>query len=144
MAAFVDANVFLYAAGADSPYRGPCLRILRAVAAGDLPANTSTEVLQEVLHVLTRRGSRALALRAAEDVLGLFPSMLPVTIADLRLAHALLSRHGEVSVRDAVHAATALNSGLPVMVSADRHFDALPRIRRVDPLDEAGLRELLG
>lgn len=142
MAAFLDANVFLYAAGAESPHRAPCLRVLRGVAEGRIEANTNTKVVQEVLHVLTRRGSPAVALRAAGNVLGLFPAILPVTAPDLRAALDLLAGRPELPVRDAIHAATALRAGMHDVVSVDRHFDLLRVLRRIDPLDEEALGRL--
>lgn len=36
--------------------------------------------------------------------------------------------------RDAVHAATALAYGIPVVASPDPAFDGVPGIRRLDPL----------
>ncbi len=45
MTAFLDTNVFLYAAGADHPLRDPCQRILHRVAAGELAATTSSKVV---------------------------------------------------------------------------------------------------
>lgn len=55
---FLDTNVFLYAAGADHPLKKPSIRWLEGAAEGRFRAVTSAEVLQEILHVLIRRGRR--------------------------------------------------------------------------------------
>lgn len=38
---FVDANVFMYAAGAPHPHKAPSAALLRAVALGEIEAVTS-------------------------------------------------------------------------------------------------------
>ncbi|HEY3080095.1 MAG TPA: hypothetical protein VGM69_09330 [Chloroflexota bacterium] len=40
---FIDANVPMYAVGADHPLKRPCLAVLRAVARGDLLAVSDAE-----------------------------------------------------------------------------------------------------
>jgi hypothetical protein len=47
----VDANIFMYAAGRESPQQQPCRRFLERVVSGEGPdACTDCEVLQEILH----------------------------------------------------------------------------------------------
>jgi predicted nucleic acid-binding protein len=45
----------------------------------------------------------------------------------------LLSAHPQLGVRDAVHAATALHNDIERILTADRVFDGIPGITRVDP-----------
>ena len=130
---FLDANVFLYAAGATDPYHEPCRRVLRKVEEGSLPANTSAEVVQELLFVLWRRGLADKGIRLARSVIDLFPELLPQTRDELRDACGILSRNSELTPRDAVHVATMRRHGIDTIVSADVHFDGIRGIRRVDP-----------
>jgi predicted nucleic acid-binding protein len=47
----IDANIFMYAAGRESPQRLPCQRFLERIVSGEGPAAcTDAEVLQEILH----------------------------------------------------------------------------------------------
>lgn len=130
---FVDTNIFLFAAGTEHPLRRSCQQVLQDVAAGTLEAVTSTEVVQEILYVLVRRGFREKALVLAGEILQLFPELLPVTRPDMRRTMELLQQHPDVSVRDAVHVATMWNNGIRQIVSADRDFDRIGRIERLDP-----------
>ncbi len=133
MSLFLDANVFVYAAGAPSPWREPCLGVLRAVADGRLHATTSVEVAQEVLHVLCRRGARAEGLAIVRAMTGLFPAMLSVTPNELLAACELVARHDGLPVRDALHAVTAMRAGCSDIVSYDRDFDRIDGLRRLTP-----------
>jgi predicted nucleic acid-binding protein len=130
---FLDTNVFLYAAGGDHPLRAPCRDILRRVAKGDLTATTSSEVVQEVLYVLSRRGLRDQAIALAKNIIGVFPSMLEVGGREMSLACDLMESTPELSPRDAVHAATMLTHEVNTIISADPHFDRLTRITRIVP-----------
>ena len=47
---FIDANVPIYAAGREHPYKGPCTRILRLVAEQPQSFVTDSEILQELMH----------------------------------------------------------------------------------------------
>lgn len=133
MQVFLDTNVFLYAAGGSHLEREACTRILQRVADGSLDATVNTEVVQEILFVLTRRGRRHEALALARDVTLLFPDLLPVTRDDILSACNLLQQYSRLSVRDAVHAATMLRNGLRTVISVDSHFDLIPEIQRVAP-----------
>lgn len=130
---FLDANVFLYAAGRDHPLREPCRRVLRKVEDGSLPSNTSAEVVQELLFVLWRRGMPGRGIRLARRVLELFPEAFPTTGGEMRGACDLVERYPSLTPRDAVHVATMRGHGLDTIVSADVHFDTVEGIRRIDP-----------
>jgi predicted nucleic acid-binding protein len=130
---FIDTNVFLYAAGKDHPLRAPCQAFLRHVIAGRIAAVTSSEVVQEILYVLTRRGLKIEALALANQILHLFPGLLSVTREDMEAACCILQKMPSVSVRDAVHIGVMRNRGLDRIISADRHFDNIPGFTRIDP-----------
>jgi hypothetical protein len=130
---FLDSNVFLYAAGREHPLREDCLRALDRVAAGALPAVSSSEVLQEILHVVSRTGARREAARLVRHAIDLLADVLPVRREELALACDLLDQNSSINARDAIHVATMRLSGLTEILTADRHFDAIEGIRRLDP-----------
>jgi predicted nucleic acid-binding protein len=134
---FLDTNVFLYAIGAQHPLKAASQRVLERVGDGALDAVTSTEVVQEILHVLSRRGLRETGLKLAQHVIALLDPILPVTQADISIACDLMSRHPGLSTRDAIHAATVLSHGISGIVTSDGHFDEIPEIRRLPLADYA-------
>ncbi len=135
MQVFLDTNVFLYALGAAHPLREACAKVLGRVAEGSLDATINSEVIQEILYVLIRRGRRAEALKLANDLTSLFPDLLAVTRNDMLSACGLVQRYPRLSVRDAVHVGTMLNNGLRTAVSVDSDFDQVSEIRRVEPAE---------
>lgn len=142
MKAFLDTNIFLYAAGTAHPLRGPCQDILRWCGRGILEATTNAEVVQEILYVLHRRRNVTGALALSRHILALYPNLIAVTHTDMVQACGLLAKYPNLPVRDAVHAATALNNDIQNVISADRHFDQIENLHRVDPRDVAKIWKL--
>ncbi|MHB8619001.1 MAG: type II toxin-antitoxin system VapC family toxin [Chloroflexota bacterium] len=140
MSFFVDTNVIIYSA-VESEYRSPCVEILEAIARGQAPGQTSSAVLEEVWHLeLSAKLGDVRGL--AQHAYALFTPLLPVTDEAFRLALSIPGRPG-VGTNDRVHAGTCFAHGIRTMVSADRGFDGLPDLLRVDPLDSAARRSLL-
>ena len=138
-----DTNVFVYALGGPSPYREPCRAILERAAAGDLHGEASADLVQEFLHQRMRQvGDRALAVAAARRVSALC-LLHDVRASDLTMALWLFETHERVTARDATFAAVALNRGLGKILSADRDFDEIPGLERVDPRDAERVASLM-
>jgi predicted nucleic acid-binding protein len=137
---FVDANIAIYAR-LPSEHREPCLEILAAIAAGEAGGCTSTAVLEEVWHF--ERSARAPGMTGlATDAYAIFKPLLSVT--DQIFRDALDLSDATIGANDRVHVATCLANGIDTILSADRGFDSVDRLRRVDPLDQAAVAEMLG
>ncbi len=130
---FLDTNIFLYAGGREHPHRAPCQRVLEKVARRAIVATTNTETLQEILHVLGRRGQRNEALVLIRNALRILPEILPVTAEDVRSACEILEQNAGIRPRDSFHAATMIRNGITQIMSLDPDFDRIPGIRRVAP-----------
>lgn len=137
---FVDANIPLYAAGEPHPLKPPCQQIMLAVASTKGTFVTDAEVLREVLHV-SRRGRRSARGRTVftvfAEAVGL--AVLPMERVDVVRAAELAEGVGAgIDTRDLVHLATMQRHGVDRVVSADRDYDQMPGVTRLDPakLDE--------
>ena len=139
-----DTNVFVYALGAEHPYREPCREIVRLAAEGALRGEASTDLVQEFLHYRARRiGDRDQALEATRDVAALC-KLHPLRPADVATAFDLYGRHERLTARDAFFAAVAVNRGIETILSSDRDFDGIDGLTRVDPLDGDAVAALSG
>jgi len=131
----IDANVFVYARGGPHVYREPCRRLLADIQADPEEGNVDAEVLQEVIYVYWYRRQLERGLEYLDRLLVLFPMPLPVTGDIIAAARDVLSAHPRLEPRDAIHAAVVLNHGLEAIISADRAFDQISEIKRLDPLE---------
>jgi predicted nucleic acid-binding protein len=139
MTFFVDANAILYSA-VEGPGRESCLRVLAAVAAGTCEGRTSPAVLEEVWHVAERRYPGKLDGLVARS-LSIFSPLLPVTEADI--VHALALEAPALDANDRLHLGTCASHKIDVVLTADRAFDGVDGIARVDPLDAGAVDRLL-
>lgn len=135
MRLLVDTNVFLYARGGDHPYRDPCRAVLRAAGEGKVELVASVEVFQELAHVLLRQRSDRLGVVDEVDEARSLCRLYAFDRHVLQIALDLVARYEQLGVRDAVHAGTAIAAGVTSLVSADRAFDTVAEVRRIDPRD---------
>lgn len=130
---FLDANIIMYAIGTDHPAKPGCVAVLKLVEAGAIQVVTNVEVFQELLHRYYSLGRSEVADQAFTNLKTLCEQVLPVLESDLDRAYTILREQPRISIRDAIHAATMLNNGLHTIISADRHFDVIQGITRIDP-----------
>jgi len=129
----VDANVIMYAAGAEHPHKRPAIAFLEKVARGEIEATIDAEVLQEILHRYRAIGRWKDGRQVYDLARLLFPSVLPVTARVLDRARQLLDAERHVMARDALHAAVVLTERLEGVCSYDRDFDRITGIVRTEP-----------
>lgn len=140
MSFFIDADVLVYSA-VDGPYRDACLEILAAVAVGEADGKTSTAALEEVWYLEWSRRVGAID-GLTRDAHTLLAPLLPVGDDVFRIALGLDAE--SLGPNDRLHVATCDLAQIDVIVSADRGFDAVDGLRRVDPLDAGALDGLRG
>jgi hypothetical protein len=134
-AIWIDANVPMYAFGQDQLYKTPCRRILALAAQFSGTFRIDAEVLQDLVHRYTALKiwneqkqdfmDFALLMRGATE---------PVTGLDVEWAAQLVERYPHLSARDLIHLAVMSRVGASHIVSADRGFDAIEGLTRLDPL----------
>ena len=124
----------MYAAGASHAYRDACRAILERIADGRLDAVTSIEVVQEIGHRYVSIRQPDLARELTMATLDLFAPVLPITHAVMRRVPDLMARYPALDSRDLVHVATCIHEGITQIVSADRAYDAVSEVRRIDPV----------
>jgi uncharacterized protein len=135
MRLLLDTSVLLYARGGEHPLRQPCQQLLQLVSAGRFLPECSAELVQEFAHVLLRRGlpPRTVARDARAVQTACRVHSFDEVVLDAALD--LMARGGALGMRDAVHAATALVHELDAVVTTDRAFAAVPRLKVLTPAE---------
>lgn len=133
----LDTAVFVYAVGTPHDYRDACRRLLDPDVLLSYGGEASVQAIQELLHQRTRRtGDRIGSATVARAMAQLCP-LHELTADDLRVGLQLFEQVPTLTGRDALHAATAVNRGIPAIVSPDTDFDGIDGLRRIDPIDAA-------
>jgi len=124
MTAYLDSNVFVYAALYEGDKADGARRLLRETVEGDREAVTASLTLDEVTYILAREETRESALRQAERVLG-FANLRVVSVGAevARDALGAMREHEGLSPRDAFHLAAAEKADADVLVTDDSDFD---------------------
>lgn len=138
----LDTTILVYAVGDEHPLRAPCRQLLTAHGEGRIEATTTVEVIQEFVHIRTRRRTRTDAVTLARHYLTAFSLLVP-TPDDLDRGLTLFEQIPALGAFDAVLAAVALERDAEALVSADRAFASVPHLRWVDPATPA-MRSLVG
>jgi len=139
----LDTTVLVYALGRDHPLREPCRQLVVSVGQGQVRATTSVETIQEFCQVRSRRNTPAQAAADARDhALLLRPLLLPEEIDLVAGLSAFGTNGGRLGSFDAVLGASAARRGLP-LASADRGFDLVPGLIRLDPASPSFLEDCL-
>ena len=133
-AAFIDANIPIYASGRENPNKEPCARVLMMAAEHPSSFVTDAEVLQELIHRYLASRRWALGREVLQGFAELMHGRIePVYDEDILLAARLADSHTGISARDLLHTAVMQRLGADRIISADTDFDRLPRITRLDP-----------
>ena len=131
---FIDTNIVIYAVGRPHAFKAPSREILTLAAQHPAAFFTDAEVLQELLH----RYLRLQMWQQGREVLRDFAALMrgrieSVSARDMEEAASLADQYSGGGGRDLVHAAVMSRIGADEIASADRDFDRLPMLRRLDP-----------
>lgn len=135
MTAFIDAAVFMYAAGPEHPLRHPCQAVILGIGAGTVAAVTSAEVIQEILHryLSIRQPERGTSI--AQDVMDLMGPVLPITHEVMSRVPTLSGRYPGLQARDLVHVATCLEQAIERLVTTDVGMGRVTEVRCISPTE---------
>ena len=129
---YIDSNVFFYAKIDDKVFGPPCSSIIHRIAAGKLEAASSALVLVEVANALRKYGLGDEVAREVHAICSLIADIYAIDVTDVQEA-AQIYGEAKVSPYDCLHAAVMRRNGVSAIISADRDFDKIRFLRRVDP-----------
>ncbi len=133
---FVDTNVPIYAAGRPHYLKAACTRVLLLISRRPEAFVTDAEVFQELLHRYRSLGVWPQGKTVLERFAVLMRDRVePVRLEDVLHAGRLADTHADLSARDLLHLAVMDRIGSAVIVSADRDFDRVGHVQRLDPMD---------
>jgi predicted nucleic acid-binding protein len=129
----IDTNIFMYAAGKESPQKVPCQRFLDRIVSGEGPATcTNTEVLQEILQRYRSLKIPEIGFQLFDAVTHLGISILSVTDRAMVEARRLLEEYPALSTRDGVHLGVMREHGIEEVLSYDGGFSEVSWVKRLE------------
>lgn len=132
VAYFIDSNVFFYAKMLDRKYGDACAKVLDKIVRGELEAVTSTLVVIELANALRKYGLSDEVKDVVNAVFSLDIGVFEVDSFDVRTAAGIFNEF-RISPYDCVHAAVMRKARIVDIISADKDFDKIAWIKRLDP-----------
>jgi hypothetical protein len=129
----LDTSILAYAVGGEHPLRHPCRRLMTGIKEGWMSATTTVEVIQEFVHVRSRRVNRRDAARVGRLYAVTLDPLLVTEAVDLEQGLRLFDEHPRLGCFDAMLAAVALRVGAEALVSADEDFRSVRGLKYVHP-----------
>ena len=131
---YIDSNIFFYAKINDAKYGRSSGGILELISKAKVTAATSSLVLLEVSNSMVKYG---LSKEVKQEIAAIIS--LPLRLEDLESTDAsnatrLFEDH-RISPYDCAHVAIMQRIGSTQIVSADKDFDRVQEIDRIDPLN---------
>ena len=137
---YLDTNIIIYAIENHPLYGNSCRKILLDIETGRLKASASMFLLVETISALIKinkilKKENKKQLEVNENI----TAILSYPLIWLDLNFPVIKRAAEyehkISAADYVHIATMELNSIKKIISADREFDEVDFIKRVDPLD---------
>jgi predicted nucleic acid-binding protein len=130
----IDTNIFMYAAGKESPQKLPCQQFLERIVDGEgPPVCTDTEVLQEILHRYRSLETPEVGFKLFDAVTHLGIPILAVTDRAMAEARRLLEAHPVLSTRDGVHLGVMREHGIEEVLTYDGGFSEVSWAKQLEP-----------
>jgi len=129
---YIDSNILFYAKIMDREYGEDCARILSLISKGELQAATSSLAVIELANALRKYGLSDQVADVVDAVFSLDFQIIQVDPTDVRNAMEIFDEF-RISPYDCTHVAVMKKAATNTIVSADRDFEKVTWVRRIDP-----------
>jgi len=129
---FIDSNIFFYAKIMDKEYGEDCAKILNMIVRGELETATSSLAIIELANALRKYGLSNEVTDVVDAVFSLNIQIIPVDSLDVRNAMEIFDEF-KISPYDCTHVAIMKKAETDKIISADRDFEKITWIKRIDP-----------
>jgi hypothetical protein len=133
MTVYIDSNIFFYAKIMDKRYGKACAKIISDVAKDEIDGIASVLMLLEVANALRKYGLVGEIKNEIDAIYSLRMKIVPVDDIIIRLASEIYDEV-KISPYDCAHVATMRKFGVKEIISADKDFDKISGIKRIEPL----------
>ncbi|MCS4541217.1 MAG: type II toxin-antitoxin system VapC family toxin [Euryarchaeota archaeon] len=130
---YVDSNIFFYAKILDAKYGEACANIIQNIEEGKIKAAISTLVILEVANALRKYGFENEVKDMTDAIYSLDMVINDIDYGITREAIEFYEKF-RISSYDCLHIATMRKLGVTEIISADKDFDKIPKIKRIDPI----------
>lgn len=130
---YIDTNIFIYTSDPSSPYYKDCLSLFEAAADKKIFITTSTESIQEIMHVHSRLKEIDKGFALTDAVFMQIPDILAIDLPIIKTLIGLFKKYKTAQSRDLLHVATCVENKIRYLITIDRGFDTFSEIKAMTP-----------
>ncbi len=132
--AFIDSNIFIYAAQAHPKFGKACKKIVEDIESKKIEATTSVLNIAEVAEIIDRNVNRKASINVVELLLA-----LPMDIEDVVKEHEVdalsMFSVSKANYFDTIFSAVMKEKFIDTIITNDLHFEDIKGIKIIKPLD---------
>ncbi|OGD83056.1 hypothetical protein A3A54_00290 [Candidatus Curtissbacteria bacterium RIFCSPLOWO2_01_FULL_39_62] len=134
---YIDTNIFIYSTNPSDSRYSNCKTILEKIITGEIEALTSVETFEEIIHYGQKNKVVRKTILLCQKLLTTNLNIVSFTNKLLLSYLKIVKRYSDSKVdsRDLIHVVSALKNDAEIIISADRDFDKITEIKRIDPFE---------
>ena len=132
---YIDTNIFIYLATPNSPYHELSHKSVSLCLNNKTDIFTSTETVQEIVHVMKINGQQDKGIFIAKNIIKLVTRLISVDTEIILQYLELLSIYKKPQSRDVLHVATCIKNKISTIMTYDKHFSEFKEIQILKPED---------
>lgn len=135
-AIYLDTNIFVYSSQPTSPFFSKCNNFIEYCVKNNISLATSTESIQEIIHLARKTRKVAVGLKTANVILKLTQLLLPVDKETIFLYLDLIKKNSHLrplESRDFIHIATCSHYSINILITYDKGFKNFKEIQSLTP-----------
>jgi len=134
MRAFIDSNIFIYAAQAHPEFGEACKKIIQDIESRKIEATTSVLNIAEVAEFIDRNENRKSAVKVVELLLAL-PMDIEGVVKEHEIDALSIFSSSKANYFDTVFVAVMREKFIDAIITNDSHFERIKGIKVIKPLN---------
>ena len=130
---YFDTNIFVYAADTKSPYRAITKNLIEYCVQQSIPIQTSTETIQEIVHLGKYSKTLNNALIVARETMTIVEQLLAVNKEVIQRYLRLVAKYPRLESRDLIHLASCVEFHVPHLVTYDKKLKHCTEVKVSTP-----------
>ncbi len=130
---YLDTNFFIYLSDKSSVFYSECVQLLKYCEENQIIVITSSETIQEIIHLAINTKRLPEGLKIAHKALQISDSLLPINKNTIEIYLKKASIYRNIQSRDLIHLAVCLENKIDRIITFDQGFRKFKEIKTLTP-----------
>lgn len=130
---YIDTNVFLYLSNKTSSFYLESVELIKYLKKNKILILSSTETIQEIVHVALKTKKLGYGLKIIEKVLEIIDELLPINSKTINIYLSLVAKHPTNDSRDSLHTSVCIENTIETIITYDHGFKKFKELKSLTP-----------